>query len=599
MKTEEFYITYNARHLEPQEVAKTFIWSESFEKLIQKNHSVILGARGCGKTTLMKMLTLPALNAWKDSRSLNIRDKISFYSIYISTDIYWDVKNQTYSSQLKPFKKFSELISIFAVNSNVFTSLCDTFLNIIEFELKDSDEDKEMELCIQLANSWKLKSVIPKLKFIKEAINKRVDEVNQLIQEVIFNYSNEREIPQYDYFNLSFESSLELVIPIFERIYDIEKKKKWALCFDELEFAPIWLQQKLYKSLRSRTQYLLYKLSASPILPSDLEKFLKGEYTPSSGNDVQIIKMWTSKDNEKFSRKIIESLLQNKFGHTNTVSFFGTNEIYNKAPDSYEEGSAFYKQMASLISKDESFRQYMADKIKNVENPIPEYKGQKDTLFRKIKPLVYYRNFFIDKNKRNTDGTFEISYRSRKTVELFAGLEVLTKICDGNPRWLIGIVSSILSKATVKGADSKLQYEELFSAAKKFQNVIANIPIGINNTLTLVDVIDKIGSFFYNEVLGSQFRLDPRGTFTIDESAVDVPENILKLLEKGISQGAIILLECDDDSFDFEIRNHRFKLSYLFFLIYKLPLRNFPSIKLSECLKNIQNAPASQISLFS
>src|SRR6187402_1079836 len=175
MKTEDFYITYNARHLEPQEVAKTFIWSESFEKLIQKNHSVILGARGCGKTTLMKMLTLPALHAWKDSRSNNIKKKISFYSIYISTDIYWDVKNQTYSSQLKPFPNFSEQISMFAVASNIFTSICDTFLNIIQFEIPNADDNKELELCLELASAWKLDGVIPRLRFIKEAINKRVD----------------------------------------------------------------------------------------------------------------------------------------------------------------------------------------------------------------------------------------------------------------------------------------------------------------------------------------------------------------------------------------------------------------------------------------
>lgn len=225
MKTEDFYLTYNARHLEPQEVAKTFIWSESFDKLIQKNHSVILGARGCGKTTLMKMLTLPALHAWKDSRAQNIKNEISFYSVYVSTDIYWDVKNQTSSSQLKQFKKFSEVISFFAVTSNVFISLCDTFLNIIEFEFNSLELDKEIELCVELIDAWKLKSVIPKLKFIKEAINKRVDLVNQLIQDVIFNYKNEEDIPQYDFFNLSFESSLEVVVPIFERIYSIQGKK--------------------------------------------------------------------------------------------------------------------------------------------------------------------------------------------------------------------------------------------------------------------------------------------------------------------------------------------------------------------------------------
>lgn len=596
MKVEDFYATYNARHLNPKEVAKTFIYSDSYEKLIQNNHSVILGARGCGKTTLMKMLTLPALYSWDNEKAKQIRENIQFYSIYISTDIYWDVKNKTYSSQLKKFSKFAHLISVFSVNSNVFTSLCDTFLNIIEFELKDFSEDKEIELCFQLIRSWKLGSVIPRIKYVKEALNDRIDSVNQLIQNVIFNYSSETDIPYLDYFNLSFESSLEHLIPIFERIYSIENKKNWALCFDELEFAPIWLTEILFKSLRSRKSYILYKLSSSPILPTELELPLKNGYGASSGNDLKIIKMWTSKDNERFSKQIIDSLLQTKFNISDSDSFFGSNEIYNKQPDSYIKGSPFYKQIIQLLKKDESFRDFLITKKINLENPVPINDSQKDVLYRKIKPIVYFRNFYLETNL-SKDG-FDAKQRKRKTGELFSGIEILTKICDGNPRWLIGIVSGILTKSDISGATVKVQYDELVAAAKRFENVIANIPIGINNSLSLIDIIKKLGAYFQTELLGGEFRMDPKATFTVDKSKILIPETIVALLEKGISQGAFILLDCDDETFDFKIRNQRFKLSYLFFLLYKLPIRRYNPIKLSECLAGDANTVSNQFSLF-
>lgn len=597
MKAEDFYSTYNARHLNPKEVAETFIWSESYEKLIQNNHSVILGARGCGKTTLMKMLTLPALYSWKDEKSEQIRKNIRFYGIYVSTDIYWDVKNKTYSSQLKKFKNFSHLISTFSVNSNVFTSLCDTFINVIDFEITDTNESKEIELCVHLIKAWKLDSVIPKLKYVKEALNERIDTVNQLIQDVIFNFNDENDIPHYDYFNLSFETSLEYLIPIFERIYNIESKKNWALCFDELEFAPKWLKETLFKSLRSRKHFIIYKLSSSPILPTELEISLKSEYGASAGNDYEIIKMWTSKDNERFSRQIIDSLLFKKFNITDSVSFFGSNDVYNKNPDSYTEGSSFYKEIVQLIKKDESFKTFLLDKKVNIQNPIPINDTQKDTLFRKIKPIVYYRNFYLDFNRKSGD-IFEAQQRKRKTGDLFSGIEVLTKICDGNPRWLIGIISAILAKSATNGASTKVQYEELLLASKRFENVIANIPIGLNNSLTLIEIIKKIGSYFQDEILGGNFHMDPKGTFTVDKSKVDIPEVIIELLEKGISQGAIILLDCDDESFNFKIRNERFKLSYLFFLLYKLPIRKYNPIKLSDCILGTVNQSSSQISLF-
>ncbi len=586
-RPDDFFNTFNARHLNPKQVAESFIWSENFGKLISNNHSVILGARGCGKTTLMKMLTLPALYSWKNSRAKKIRANSPFYAIYISTDIYWDVKNQTYSSQLERFKNFADVISAFAVNSNVFLALCDTFKYIIELELKNTHEEQEKELCKALIDAWRLKATVPKLDYIKEALNKRIDTVNQLIQDVIFNYTEDNNLPQDEYFNLSFESSLEYIIPIFERIYKLNEGKKWALCFDELEFAPLWLRQKLFRSLRSRQQYILYKLSASPILPSELEKEFTGEYSPTSGNDVQMIKMWASSDNEKFSRQIINSLLSNRFESVDPSAFFGSNHIHEKSFHSYEKGSEFYNEITQLLSKDESFKSFLESKKISLNNPIAIDKKQKDTIFRKIKPIVYFRNYFVDENKFQNGGKQYKILRSRKTGEdLYSGIEVLVKVCDGNPRWLIGIISGILLKCSRTKAEKHVQYEELISAAKRFKNVISNIPIGFNCSCSLIDLIDKMGNFFTEQVLGPEFHMDPKLTFIVDPKEQDIPEDMITLIEKGVAQGAFILLDDKDDAFDFDVRGKRFKLSYLFFMLYKLPIRKYPEVKLSQCLKN-------------
>lgn len=595
---DSFYNTYNARHLNPKEVAETFIYSENYEKLIQNNHSIILGARGCGKTTLMKMLTLPALHTWAGAEAENIRKNIPFYSIYISTDIYWDVKNQIYSSQLECFGTFADKISRFSVNTNVFKAVCETFRDIIEIDLQTEDEEKEIELCQALIKAWQLKSTIPKLEYIIDSLNERVDQVNQLIQHVIFNVKKEEEIPTQDYFNLSFESSLQLIIPLFERIYSIVNKRKWALCFDELEFAPIWLQKTLFASLRSRAQYILYKLSASPILPTELEKSLRKEYGATPGNDVQMIKMWSSTGNKTFSRKLIDSLLKKKNNQTSSDIFFGTNDVYNKDPDSYIEGSPFYKELQELIAKDDAFAQFLTDYHVDIQKPLATSSRQKDTLFRKIKPIVYFRNFYLESNKRQPKGKTKAALRGRKMSELYSGIEILCKVCDGNPRWLIGIINSILAKAKPTSADKKVQALELFNAARRFKNVIANIPIGENSTYNLFEIINKIGAYFSEQVLGPDFNMDPRGTFVVNENPLEVDQSIIDLIEKGISQGAFILLDSADDAFDFEIRNQRFKFSYLLSILYKLPIRVYPSTRLSECLKDGDNVEDLQIYLF-
>ncbi|MET2984805.1 ORC-CDC6 family AAA ATPase [Aureibaculum conchae] len=586
-----FYSTYNARHLAPSEVAETFIWSENFEKLIQNNHSIVLGARGCGKTTLMKMLTLPALHNWKiDSRAEYVKNNIPFYAIYVSTDIYWNVKNLTYGSQLEKYGKFSEKLSHFAVSSNVFTSLCDTFMNIISFDLLNKDENKEIELSLELIRTWKLHNVIPKLKFVKEALNERIDEVNQFIQEVIFNYSVDDKIDYPEYYNLSFESSLESIIPKFQRIYNIPKNKKWALCFDELEFAPLWLQMRLFASLRSRTQYILYKLSASPILPSELKKNILTQYGPTAGNDVRMIKMWKSKDAEQFSKKIIRSLLSDD---SDLAQFFGSNEIYNKTSNTYVKGSKFYNEIMELTKKDQSFTDFLIDKGIDLDNIEFDDEAKRDQLFRKIKPIVFFRNTFIKSNKDSI-----ILNRSRKSVpELYFGIEVLSKVCEGNPRWLKGIITQMLSRTQYERPSKAIQYDELFEASERFKNVISNIPVG-ENKLTIFDLIDRIGKYFNNQILGSKFYMDPKGTIEVDDEITKIYPKIIELIEKAVSQGALILLDTNDDSFDFKIEGQRFKLSYLFSILYSLPIRKYNKVNLNECMSGIEGDNYKQYLLF-
>src|SRR5580658_5887809 len=56
--------SFNARSLDPTQVAETFVPSLMFRKLAKRRHTIIVGPRGSGKTTLLKMLQQSALEAW-------------------------------------------------------------------------------------------------------------------------------------------------------------------------------------------------------------------------------------------------------------------------------------------------------------------------------------------------------------------------------------------------------------------------------------------------------------------------------------------------------------------------------------------------------
>lgn len=580
----DFYNTYNARYLHPEQVAENFIISDSFKLLTKNRHSIILGARGCGKTTAMKMLTLPALYTWNNKDAKELQQNLPFYAIYISTDIYWDVKNKSYEEQLHEFGNFFDLISKFSVNSSIFISLCETFLNIIKYEKFSEDRSKEVEISTILIDRWKLNNTIPQLIYVKESLLKRIDDVNQIIKNFIFNNEKTSKPPYYDFFSLDFDSSLPYIVSAFCRIYSISEKKKWALCFDELEFAPTWLQEHLYRSLRSRReQNFLFKISSSPILPKELEPIFNTTYQASAGNDFDCIKMWASGSKEEdFSIKLIESLLKSSRIKKSAKTFFGKNPLYLESRrESYTPSSPYMVEIKELADKDREFKKFLLTKDIDPNNPIPGSISQKASIYRKIKPIVYFRNYFIKINAEST----ELRTRN-KSIELYNGIEILSKICEGNPRWLIGLINSIINRLEEGNHTNNMsiQYDEIMSVSNRFINSIENIAIELEDRdLTIKKFIDKIGNYFREEILGKEFKSEPASTFNVDVKNSDY----IKIIEKGIFQGAFILIDDDNDDFDFEVNGKRLKLSYMYYPTYKLPIRKSKDVSLQKIFNEI------------
>lgn len=577
-----FQTSFNARNIEPIEIAEKFIFSPSFDRLKNNCHSVILGARGCGKTTLMKMLTLPALHHWTNEKAKDFIKNIPFYAVYIPTDISWILKEESIEED-SINKNFKESISKFAVNTNVYESICDTFINILKYEIKGSEIEKEVELSINLIERWNLKkNTVPKLIYIKEALMKRRDDVSQLMPKCLLKKSDQL-LRDLEFFNLDYLTSVPTVITIFKRIYELNETKKFALCFDELEFAPLWLKQDLYKCLRSTNQNILYKLSSSPTLPKEVEEIFKSEHGASVGNDFDAIKMWELQSNNDFPLKIIESILSSNQDTNNIEKFFGSNIRFIKGVESYDSDSFYIKEIKELIEKDYSFKDFLVNYGIDIENPIPKTEEQKVAVYRKMKPIVYYRNYFLKEFKEENERP--ILKPTRKYIDLYSGLEVLVNITDGNPRWLIGLINSILNKTKSSKADFSVQYDEIIKVSDRFINFIKNTPIKFSSSenLTIDGFFDLIGKYFQNELLGKKFQPEPTSTFLFDMKNASDYELII---EKALLQGALILVGNEKEVYDFEIHNKRFKLSYLYYPKYKLPLRMNKKIKLSSIINS-------------
>ena len=119
------YDSFNARYLTFQQVADSFIPSQYFDDLRKNSHSLLMGPRGCGKTTLLKMLSPLALMHWDTKQKSNIFSEIPFIAIYIPTDIQWKMQlDQLGKDGLSV--ELVEAVSRATVNINILVSIIKT-----------------------------------------------------------------------------------------------------------------------------------------------------------------------------------------------------------------------------------------------------------------------------------------------------------------------------------------------------------------------------------------------------------------------------------------------------------------------------------------
>lgn len=114
------YSSYNARFLTPMQVAQSFIPSQNFEKLLLEDHCQIIGPRGSGKTSLLKMLLPDAIDNWKHHRAEHYREKINFSSVFIPTDIVWKHQLESICSIFEPLIRDSLTETLIAFSEPVW-----------------------------------------------------------------------------------------------------------------------------------------------------------------------------------------------------------------------------------------------------------------------------------------------------------------------------------------------------------------------------------------------------------------------------------------------------------------------------------------------
>lgn len=619
MRASSLFDSFNARFLEPERIGKGFIFTRQFEDVARHQHSLIVGPRGSGKTTYLKMLTLPALQNWKQLGQYRLAETINYTTIYIPSDFSW------YPEFRLPIDaKFSEevdnLLTTALFRSHVLLAMCDTlqhlavtgpdtnskYLRHLELNLSRLDWD---QLTARLAFAWDINTPFGGLAGLRLAVEKTI----QTIQSVMVScaISQRTAAALMDQWPLLSRFFFDDLRSFADAVSDICKRpRNFCVCFDEIEIAPVPVRSQIVQSARSFDQRFLVKISSSPF--DEADPGLPNSIGSMSGHDFQQIMLTQLHSSEinKFSTRLFGALCR-EAGVSNVTpqdvlgsSAFGTEFSVGGMAD-YASGGRHYKRFKSLAAKDQSFRSYLKRNAIDIESMGAMSEQTRAALVRKVvAPVVVRDAFLADVEGAAPRGRGR--FRSRKAIpEIYTGARTIFTLCEGNPRWLIGLLRPLIEYYRDQNPGKPRRQVPAFVQARNIERTLQQYlsllsTIRANPTsrsaTSAITLIEQIGEYFRKETLVSDFNPDPIGSFVIDSM---VSADVEELVGRALNQGAFVLMPRKSQTFQRGvIKGQRLRLTHLLSPFFQLTLVAGRPIELSRIMTQPIEKPY-QVDLFS
>ncbi|EGR4674188.1 hypothetical protein MA786_001587 [Vibrio parahaemolyticus] len=569
----------NAKNTSTAELCNTFIINEYYNRLASSSHTIMMGPRGSGKTTLMRMLEVRSLELWENEVSEQFRNLIDFSGVFIPTDRVWKTQYENTSKRIKSKEDLRVLNSQFIYHILQQLAMTVSFRTCRVTEKKNKyrhvflEKSDESELVKELSTLW---CVEPRINSLKSLISSIVIKKNlvskYLNNSLIVGSSVLRPNVVYGEIQSILDSSISII-----NTYLNEDGKKWAFLFDELELAPDEIVQPLINSMRGGHPDIILKLALSPY-----HKGVDVTNSPDSSmkdQDLSYINLTELSESEgiKFCKELCLNLFIKKSIYESVDSCF-------EKPKDIDIDAVF----DSLVAKDVGFEQYLNNR--NLNGLSYMEAKEKQSQFRKIKFISYLRD-----HSKKENGKLK---PRRRAADYYAGFENICKSTEYNPRMLIGIMNMFIPIIKEKGVVSiSEQIAGLETYFDSFRSLLSTIAVDsrdvrVNNIYNLVDLI---ANYFKDEIYGERFNPEPKGMLIIDENT---PSDLRDAIGFALNAGAMISVKTPENngigsSMDKVLTC---RLSYLFSHHYGLLLTKQKKIQLNKIMA-VNNISASSIAL--
>lgn len=564
----------NARNEDSADLVTTYVLTESFWRLLSAKNHIVLGARGSGKTALVKMLAHETLSQVTDRRIRGIIEKKELIGIYVPTKLEWVscLKN-------KPWKTDAEIEAAFQWRLNVST--CAAFLITLKSCLKCYIEDHairarlELSIISKLSEAWVdpgCKEVFSSISDLEEYLRDR-EYKKQQSETFARAFKGEVSLPPVGLcFDQELFSPLRRAIDITSKALQFPNSSKWILCIDEAEFLDEIHHRIINSHIRAHPGRLFFKITTTPYFHHTLSTNTK---TPLSvGHDFEYVyidqyKVDSLPKGERVEEYFAKSVINRRAEHFrygfnwhSLELLLGSSQLLDQKPSDW----ALHSNMFQLLEKH-------ANKITVARAKRLLGTGEfKDQISRKMQGALLLKEAVA-----NQRGNIELA--------IYDGLSMAIKCCESNPRRLIRVVNSFLLEAdfspdrkTFKKLSSNRQTSVLrqFSAST-LNRVQTEERIGRGLFLMLESIGNTMSKAFHD----NQLSTDQYTSIKIDNT---ITEDRWELIKHAVSQGLLVPNVNTNQLDQMPFKTGTFHLSYILAPHFKLLPRRGKSVSFTRAL---------------